>query len=91
MQLQGYLQKFYACIKFASTSNIIFDEMVFRQCDQLFNVIGLNDLCYLAKGIPRKDFLSTMHRSFSCGSISIVDDVQDVMQTHQEMDSLGTP
>lgn len=65
--------------------------MVFRQCDQLFKGIELNDLCYLAKGTPRKDFLSNMHRSFSCGSISTVDDVQDIIQTHQEMDSLGTP
>lgn len=65
--------------------------MLFRQCDQLFKGTELNDLCYSAKGTSREDFLSIMHSSLSCGSVSIVDDVQGVMQTHQEMDSLGTP
>lgn len=57
-------------------------EMLFRQCDQLFKGIGLNDLCYTAKETPEKHFLSIMHSSFSCESVSIVDGVQGVTQTH---------
>lgn len=64
-------------------------EMIFRQCDQLFKGKGLNDLCYLAKRTPVKDFLSFMHSSFSSESVSIVDDVQGIMQTHQERYSLS--
>lgn len=62
MQLQGYLQNFYAYVKYASTITLSSIQMraetIFRQCDQLFKVTGQNDLCYLAKRTPIKDLLS---------------------------------